>query len=119
MKIRNIDGLSAMDLQREADKGAKFVYFTYTISLLVVTFKRTSGVYLIRAGESTAARASRFTLLSSLFGWWGIPFGPKYTLESIRTNAKGGKDVTDEVMATVAGHILFQEAQQQKRSHSI
>jgi hypothetical protein len=28
MKIRNIDGLSAMDLQREADKGAKFVYFT-------------------------------------------------------------------------------------------
>jgi len=30
---------------------------------------------------------------------------------------KGGKDVTDEVMATVAGHILFQEAQMQKKIH--
>ena len=44
---------------------------------------------------------------------WGFPFGPKYTLESIRTNMKGGKDVTDEVMATVAGHILFKEAEKE------
>jgi hypothetical protein len=26
---------------------------------------------------------------------------------------KGGKDVTDEVMATVAGHILFREAEKE------
>ena len=30
---------------------------------------------------------------------------------------KGGHDVTDEVMATVAGHLLFREAEKQKANH--
>lgn len=116
MKILNIEGLSAHDLQAEADKGARFVYYEYAISLLVVTLRRSSGVYMIRGGESKRSKGLPFTLVSLLFGWWGIPYGPKYTIESIRTNLKGGKDVTDEVMATVAGHILFQEAQQVKKA---
>jgi hypothetical protein len=111
MRIKNIDGLSAEDLQVEAEKGGRFIYYAITISLLVVTFKRTSGVYLIRQGESAVAKGFAYTLISLLFGWWGIPFGPKYTIEAIRTNLRGGKDVTDEVMATVAGHILFRESQ--------
>ena len=44
----------------------------------------------------------------------GIPFGPKYTLESLRNNLRGGKEVTDDVMATVAGFVLFEETQQRK-----
>ena len=116
MKILNIKGLSATDLQKEAEKGARFVYYAFTISLLVVTLRRTSGVYMIRGGESVRSKGLPFTLISALFGWWGIPYGPKYTIESIRTNLKGGKDVTDEVMSTVAGHILFQEAQQIKKA---
>lgn len=111
MKIKNIEGLSAEDLQEEAGLGGRFVYFAFTISLFVITFKRTSGVYLVRQGENSMIKGLPFTLLSFFLGWWGIPFGPKYTIESIRTNLKGGKDVTDEVMATVAGHILFQETQ--------
>ena len=114
MKIKNIEGLSAYDLQQEAEKGGKFVYFAFTLSLLVITFKRTSGVYLVRKGERIVSKGLPFTMISALFGWWGLPFGPKYTLESIRTNLKGGKDVTDEVMATVAGHILFRETQAEK-----
>lgn len=119
MKIRNIEGFSAASLQREADKGARFVYYTFTISLLVVTFKKNSGVYMISAGENAITKGAGFTLLSALFGWWGIPYGPKYTLESIRTNMNGGKNVTDEVMSTVAGHILFQEDQQRKKAASL
>lgn len=119
MKIRNIAGLSAANLQQEADKGARFVYFTYTLSFVFVTLKKNSDVYMIRPAENAAARGRRFTLLSVLFGWWGIPFGPKYTIRSIRTNQKGGMDVTDEVMSTVAGHILFQEAQRQRKLQSV
>lgn len=115
MRIKNIDGLSANDLQREADMGGKFVYFAFTISLLVLTFKRTSGVYLVRGGENPVSKAYPFILLSLFFGWWGIPFGPKYTVESIRTNLRGGKDVTDEVMSTVAGHLLYLEDQAERR----
>lgn len=114
MKIKNIDGLSARELQQEGDNGARFIYFAYTISFGVVTFKRTSDVYMIRKGESRNTRSWPFTALSFFFGWWGLPFGPKYTIEAIRTNLRGGKDVTDEVMSTVAGHILFREAERQR-----
>lgn len=118
MKIKNIDGLSAEDLLQEEKRGAKFVYFTFTVSFIVVTFKRTSGVYLLQAGKSAAVKGLPYTLLSVLLGWWGIPFGPKYTVESIRSNCNGGKDVTDEVMATVAGHILYKESQMNRiRNH--
>ena len=116
MKIKNIDGLSAADLQEQVNSGGRFVYFPFTISLIVVTFKHTSGVYLVRKSKGAAIKAIPFTLISLLFGWWGIPFGPKYTIESIRTNMAGGKDVTDDVMATVAGYVLFQEAEQKKNT---
>jgi hypothetical protein len=114
MRIKNIDGLSARDLQREASAGARFVYFPFTVSLVIVTFKRTSGVYLIRPADHKLTKAFPFILLSFLFGWWGIPFGPKLTLQSIRSSLGGGKDVTEEVMSTVAGHILFRESQAAK-----
>lgn len=111
MRIKNIRGLSGENLQDEVKEGGRFIYYVFTISLIVVTFKRTSGVYLIRKKDNKVTKGIGFTLLSLLFGWWGIPYGPKYTLESIVTNVKGGKDVTDEVMATVAGHLLFKEAE--------
>lgn len=74
---------------------------------------------MIRSGESNSGKKTLFTFISVLFGWWGIPNGPRLTLESIRTNMKGGKDVTDEVMATVAGHILFQETQKQQKARAV
>ncbi|MBE2229138.1 MAG: hypothetical protein IAE96_00675 [Chitinophagaceae bacterium] len=120
MKIKNISGLSARDIQREGENGGRFVYFPFTISLGVVTFKRTSDVYLVRAGESRLKFSWPFLMLTALFGWWGLPWGPKYSFEALRTNLKGGKDVTDEVLSTVAGHILFREAERARsKSDSI
>jgi hypothetical protein len=109
MKIKNITGLTAADLQQQVSNGGQFVYFSYTISLVVVTFRDTSGVYLIRSGENTAGKSFLFTIVSLLTGWWGIPWGPKFTIQAIRTNLRGGKDVTDEVMDVVNGYLLFEE----------
>ncbi len=114
MKIKNIDGLSAADLQQEVSKGGRFVFYRITVSFFVVTFKRNSGVYLIRANEDAARKGTPFTLLSAFFGWWGLPCGPKHTIVAIRENRAGGADVTDEVMATVAGYILFEKAEAAK-----
>jgi hypothetical protein len=120
MKIRNIEGLSARAIQEEGEKGSRFIYFAWTISFGVVTFKRISDVYLIRKDESRGWKSWPFTLITFLFGWWGLPFGPKYTIEALRTNLKGGKDVSDEVLSTVAGHILFREAERTRiKSDSI
>jgi hypothetical protein len=118
MKIKNIGGLSADDLQREVSHGGRFIYYPFTVSLLVVTFKRSSGVYLVRGQENAALKGLPFTLISAFFGWWGIPFGPKFTFQNILTNIKGGKDVTEEVMETVAGHVLYKKAQNQKAFNS-
>ena len=115
MKIKNIAGLTAADLEKEVTGGGRFVYFAYTISLLFVTFRDVSGVYLIRSGENTAGKSFLFTVVSVLVGWWGIPWGPKFTMQAIRTNLRGGKDVTDEVMDVVNGYLLFEEANSRKK----
>lgn len=117
MKIKNINGLSAADLKNEVNGGARFVYFAYTISLLVVTFRDTSGVYMIRSGENTVVKGFLFTIVSFLIGWWGIPWGPKFTMQAIRTNLRGGKDVTDEIMDVVEGYLLFLETNDEKNNN--
>jgi len=114
MKIKNIDGLTATDLQQQVSDGGRFVYFAYTISLIIVTFRDVSGVYLIRSGENSAGKSFLFTIVSFLIGWWGVPWGPKYTMQAIWTNLKGGKDVTDEVMDVVNGYLLFEETNKEK-----
>lgn len=39
-----------------------------------------------------------YTMLTLFVGWWGIPWGPIYTIMCLATNLGGGKDVTSEVM---------------------
>jgi len=115
MKIKNIDGLSATELRQAVEEGGRFVYFACTISLVIITLRDTSGVYLIRSGESSVRKSFLFTFISLMIGWWGIPFGPKYTMEALRTNCRGGKDVTNEVMAVVTGYVLFEELSSTKK----
>ncbi|MFN8291362.1 MAG: hypothetical protein U0U70_13980 [Chitinophagaceae bacterium] len=119
MKIRNIAGLSAAGLEQEAANGARFVHYTYTVSFLFGTIKKDSPVYMIRPGERNQGKRTWYIFLSAVFGWWGLPSGPKKTIDCIRTNIKGGKDVTDEVMSTVAGHILFQQAQKERKARAV
>jgi hypothetical protein len=114
MRIKNIQGLTAADLRDQVTSGGRFVYFAYTVSLFIVTFRDTSGVYLIRSGENTIGKSFGFTIVTLLTGWWGIPFGPKFTWQAIRTNFKGGKDVTDEVMDVVNGYLLYEEVSGQE-----
>ena len=105
MRIKNIKGLSADNLQQEVSSGGKFIYFAFTISLIVVTFKRTSGVYLIRPGENASIKGFH---LHSFFSirLVGHSLGTEIHYRSIHTNLQGGKDVTDEVMAVVAGMLI-------------
>lgn len=97
--IKNLSDLSAEQVGREIHRGARFVMYQYTISLIVVTMQRSSDIYFIRADESGASKALPFTFVSLIFGWWGLPWGPVRTIRSISCNLGGGKDVTQEVMS--------------------
>ena len=101
MQIKNIEGLTASDINRELERGGKFVIYQYCVSIVVLTFKRSSNIYFLRTGESGFSKSIIFTLISLIFGWWGIPWGPIYTIGSLITNLGGGKNITKEVIASL------------------
>jgi hypothetical protein len=92
---------SGGQLQAEIQQGGRFVMYQYCISLLVITFKRSSNIYFISHEQSAVVKGLPFTLLSLVLGWWGIPWGPIYTIQSVWVNFKGGRDVTQEVIASM------------------
>jgi hypothetical protein len=73
------------------------VYYTWCISIIVTTFQRTSGAYFIRPEGHAFRHGWPYFLLSFFLGWWGIPWGPVYTVGSMYT-AFRGKDITQDVM---------------------
>jgi hypothetical protein len=102
-KIVGMDEIkSGSHLQQELACGGKFVIYQYCISILIMTFRRGSNIYFVPAGESRVTKGLGFSLLSFFLGWWGIPWGPIYTIQALWTNFHGGKDVTREVMASMA-----------------
>jgi hypothetical protein len=102
--IKNMEGMTDYDVNYELANGGKFVVFEYCISILVMTFKRSSDIHFIKSGESTTKHSIGYTLLSLVVGWWGFPWGPIYTIGSLITNLGGGKDVTAEVLQHVGTH---------------
>ena len=99
MKIIGIEGMTDADIHAELQRGGKFVIYTYCISVLILTFKRSSDIYFIRGGENAIVKGLGFSTISLFLGWWGIPWGPIYTIGSFITNFGGGKDVTGEILA--------------------
>jgi len=79
-------------------RGAKFVLFQYWISVVVLTLRRPADIYFLRQAENAAVKGLSFTLLPLVAGWWGIPWGPIYTIQSVYNNSCGGKDVTQAVV---------------------
>lgn len=77
----------------------RFVMYQYVVSLGIVSFKRSSGVKMIPAGGSRFLPGLPYTLVSLVAGWWGIPWGPLWTIQTILRNVGGGIDVSDAVMS--------------------
>lgn len=99
MQIKNIDGLSVAEIKTIINNGGKFVFFPYTVSVVLATFKRASSIYLIRPNETSIKYSYKHVLTNVVAGWWGLPWGPVYTIGAIVQHCKGGKDVTDVIMS--------------------
>jgi hypothetical protein len=104
MQIKNIDGLSVSQIRSMVNEGGKFVIFPYTVSIVVMTFKRSSSIYFIPPGENTIKHSYKHVLTNGVLGWWGIPWGPIYTIGSLYHHLSGGKDVTSDVMTHLIQH---------------
>ena len=86
----------------ELAAGARFVIYQYCISVLVMSFKRASNIYFMRPEDNAFTKGLPFSLISLVLGWWGIPWGPIWTISTIVTNLRGGRDVTNEVVRSMA-----------------
>lgn len=89
------------------DSTLRATSFLYTISLLVVTFRRgAGGVY---CGSCRKKEGLKWTLLSSVMGWWGFPWGPIYTLQAIGRNSGGGyqdPEINAHLLQVVAQELI-------------
>jgi hypothetical protein len=93
--------MGAADVEREVAAGARFVFFEYCISFVVLTLRRPSRIYFVEPGQGIRLRGMRYSLVSLLLGWWGAPWGLIYTPLTIMNNLAGGCDVTTEVLASL------------------
>jgi hypothetical protein len=98
--IVGIHGMTPQQLAFELQRGGKFIQYQYCISALVITFKRGTDIYFIPADQSAVVKGLPWTILSFVVGWWGIPWGPIWTVQSLWHNLRGGHDVTPQA-ATV------------------
>ena len=95
--INGIEGKSPGEIVFELNQGGRFVVYRYCFSAIIVTVMKSTDIYLVRGSESRVTKGLHFSLLTLVAGWWGIPWGPIRTIQSIWTNLRGGIDVTAEV----------------------
>lgn len=102
VQIKGIKGLSTDEINKELSEGAKFVMYQYCVSIIVMTFKRPTDIYFVKSGKSSTSKGLIFSLITFLFGWWGIPWGPIYSIQVLINNLEGGRDITKEVTASLS-----------------
>ena len=100
VKLKKLSSFSIDEINQLLSEGARFVRFTYVISIVVMTFRRESEIYFLSKDVKTSAVGWPYTLITLLFGWWGFPHGLMYTIEALDINSDG-RDVTKDVIAAL------------------
>lgn len=67
--------------------------FLLAASVVILSFKIPSRYYVAGRDNVGFTRLS-YTAASLLFGWWGIPWGPIYTVQALAKNLSGGERTT-------------------------
>ena len=109
MKIIGTEGMTAAQVHAEVSRGGKFVIYQYCVSVVFMSFRRGSDIYFIPAGGSN--KGAKYSLLSLLLGWWGIPWGPIFTFQCLWNNSRGGKDVTAQIVKSPGAAQAIPQAQ--------
>src|SRR5260370_12502045 len=99
--IKCIDGMTPDQIAFEVNRGGKFVCYRYCFSAMVVTVMRGTDIYFVRAGENRILKGLPWTLLTLLLGWWGIPWGPIRSVQSVWINCSLGIDLTANVVSAM------------------
>ena len=91
----------------QLDSSLRGAGFGYVVSLLVVTYRR-PGSFGVFCSRCRKKEAFKYSLASALFGWWGFPWGPIYTLQTIGQNSAGGlqnPELNADLLAAVGAEL--------------
>jgi hypothetical protein len=81
--------------------GARLVRFEFCLSILFVTIRRQSPLYLTESWQDRYLHGLGYSVLTLLFGPWGVPWGLIWTPWSVWVNLTGGVDETEAVLAWI------------------
>ncbi|MBI2368690.1 MAG: hypothetical protein HYV08_00280, partial [Deltaproteobacteria bacterium] len=82
------DGMAMYEGKR-ITRETEVVRFQACLSFLVLTIKSPSRYY-VKAGDNPFLAGRAYSAVTLLLGWWGIPWGPIYTLQTLVRNLRGG-----------------------------
>lgn len=109
LQLRGSRPLFDEELRTQLESGAHCVRFEFCISLLFVTLRRQSPVYLTHSWQQRYIRGLWFSFLALLLGPWGFPWGLLWTPWAIWVNTTGGVDCTAEVLAWLDSQPVAQD----------
>jgi len=101
--IKKTSGISIGQLCSALSNDGRIMTYCYCISIVAMTFRLTSSPYFIRPGERPSKYRLWYNICSLIFGWWGLPWGPIYTIDLLRINQskEGGIDVTEDLLPKI------------------
>ncbi len=97
LKVEGIEGLTSKTLEIELKNGATFRKFKYCISFIIVTYTKVSPVVFIKSDENYFTKGLPYALKTLLLGWWGIPYGPIYSIGYLLSYIFGGENLTKDI----------------------
>ena len=106
ISVREVTGgMNPSEVIFEIERGARFVYFDYVVSVIVMTYRRRSPVFFLRPGDRTLNKGWPYALLSLTLGWWGFPWGLLHTPGALARTLRGGHDITQKVLESMRAHM--------------
>ena len=89
-----------------SDASLRFVQFPYVVSLVLVTFRR--GERGLFCSECRRKKMADAKILTLILGWWGIPFGPIFSLGALFTSSEGVVDakLNAEYLRYLCGYFI-------------
>jgi hypothetical protein len=87
----NRDGVQSEGASYEGTSitaSTELTQYELVASFLIVSFRIPSRLYVDR--DASVLTALLFALLTFVLGWWGIPWGPLYTVRALWNNLRGG-----------------------------
>jgi hypothetical protein len=98
LHLRGTRALFDEELRARIARGARCVRFEFCFSLVFVTVRRQSPVYLTTSWQQRYLWGLWYSFLALILGPWGVPWGLLWTPWAVWVNTTGGSDCTGEIL---------------------